>query len=169
MSERITSAWTKTTAEAFGDNEKVRLGRAGELAVLHEVSSWEGWEVLDHEQDYNLQLQGVDISIKKPTWQRFYTVDVKTGGSYLDSYGTIAVDVTEDGWLFNSKKTSDRIWHVNLNTGWMAWYDRKDMIKHIRENVKPGKSPYLIKTSLKLPFVYRRKLKEIDTRYYANS
>ena len=161
MSDRLTSAWTSTTAEAFGDTPAVRLGREGELAVLNEVKSWDGWEALDHEQDQKLQVQGIDISVKKSTWQRFYTVDVKTGGSYLDFYGTIVIDVNEDGWLFNPKKTSDRVWHVNLDTGWMAWYDRKDMIKHIRENVKPGKNPYLIKTSLRLPFVYRRKLNNV--------
>lgn len=158
MSERLTTAWTKTTAEAFGDNPNVQLGREGELAVLKEVSSWVGWQVLDHEEDYSLQLSGVDISVKKESWSRFYTVDVKTGRSYLDEYGTIKIDTKPDGWLFSPKKTSDRVWHVNLDTGWMAWYDRKDMIKYINENIQSGQDQFNIAARIKVPCVYRRKL-----------
>ena len=162
MGDRITSKWTASTIEAFGDNPNVRLGRAGEEAVLNEVKSWAGWETLDHEEDYALQLQGIDISVKKDTWSRFYTVDVKTGRSYLDEYGTIKLDLTESGWLLNPKKTSDRVWHVNLDTGWMAWYDRKDMIKYVKENVDARLDQFNIPPKLKVPCVYRRKLTETN-------
>ena len=164
MGDRITSKWTANTIEAFGDNPNVRLGRAGEVAVLTEVNSWPGWEALDHEESYELQLQGIDISVKKESWSRFYTVDVKTGRSYLDEYGTIKLDLAEDGWLMSPKKTSDRVWHVNLDTGWMAWYDRKDMIKYIKSTVEPGIDKLAIPPKNKLPFVYRRNLYHSNPR-----
>ena len=159
MTDRLTSAWTKTAEEAFGNSGK--MGREGELTVLKEVESW-GWEVEDHEEDKALQVQGIDISIKKPTWNRFYTVDVKTGKSYLSEYGVMKVDITPNGWLFSEKKTSDRIWHLNVETGWMAWYDRQDMKKHIesiKETLDPSATYYSFNPSNKQPFIFRAKIK----------
>lgn len=163
MGDRITSKWTSNTIEAFGDTPSVRLGRAGEVAVLNEVKSWPGWQALDHEESYDLQLQGIDISVKKDSWSRFYTVDIKTGNSYLDKFGNIKIDVTPDGWLFSKKKTSDRIWHVNLDTGWMAWYDRNDMKKFIEEHMSNVEGELSLPVKFKAAFIYRRKLSIIPT------
>lgn len=164
MSERLTTAWTPDLIGAFGNNPTVIMGREGELTVLKEVASWKEFEVLDHEQDKEKQLQGIDISIKKSNWSRFYTVDVKTGRSYLDEYGTIKINATKDGWLFNKNKTSDRIWHVNLNTKWMAWYDRKQMQEFVRgetgilEN-NAEESHCIISNKARLSFITRGKFK----------
>lgn len=162
MSERQTSLWTETTEEAFGKTPEVELGRKGELLVFNEVLSWgNGWEALDHEQDQKLQVQGIDLSIKKPTWKRFYTVDVKTGKSYLNEYGNIVIDLKPDGWLLNPQKTSDRIWHVNVDTGWMAWYDRNDMKKYIQTIPEQigDKTWYSISPKSTPDFVFRQKVK----------
>lgn len=162
MSERLTSAWTPDLVGAFGNNPNVLMGRNGELAVLNEVASWNDFEVIDHEQDKALQLKGIDISIKKSTWSRFYTVDVKTGRSYLDQYGTIRIDLTEDGWLFNPSKTSDRVWHVNLDTGWMAWYDRIEMKAFIQHSRIKETTPHGFDIPVRdksASFITRRKMK----------
>lgn len=126
---RLINHWGASLFDAFGEvGKKARLG---EQFVMEAVKSW-GWLVEDHESDIELQKAGHDISIKNPEkWSRFYSVDVKTNMDYV---GTFFVESNEDGWLFNPKKTSDRIWHVNVETGWMAWYGRENMIKYIEQH-----------------------------------
>lgn len=129
MTDRLVQHWTETLEEAYGEAGK--RGRDGEL-MLREALDKIGYETIDHESDFALQKAGIDISIKKPEWARFYTIDVKTGNSYIDMYGTIKIDLSRDGWLYNKSKKSDRIWHVNPDTGWSAFYDRKQMIAYIK-------------------------------------
>lgn len=129
MSDRLVQHWTPTLEEAYGPSG--RKGREGELLLLEALAA-AGFLTIDHESDFKLQKAGIDISVKKPSWARYYTVDVKTGNSYIDDYGTLKIDMCREGWLYNSTKTSDRIWHVNLNTGWSAFYDRKEMILYIK-------------------------------------
>lgn len=130
---RLTPKWTATTEEAFGSSGK--KGRVGELFVINTIRSW-GWEVIDTESEKSLQLQGVDIIIKKPTWQNYYSVDVKNN---MTDDGSFFIETAPDGWLFNKNKRSDRIWHCNPDTGWMAWYDRQRMqsflITHRKFNI----------------------------------
>ena len=82
----------------------------------------------------------------------------------MDEYGTIKINATKDGWLFNKNKTSDRIWHVNLNTKWMAWYDRKQMQEFVRgetgilEN-NAEESHCIISNKARLSFITRGKFK----------
>jgi hypothetical protein len=45
--------------------------------------------------------------------------------------GSFLVETSKNGWLFDERKTSDRIWHCNTKTGQMAWYDRQKMKKYI--------------------------------------
>lgn len=129
MTERLVQHWTPTLEEAYGPAGKI--GRDGELLLLEALNK-AGFQTIDHESDFNLQKAGIDISIKKPEWARYYTVDVKTGNSFINKYGTLKIDLSRDGWLYNKSKTSDRVWHVNLVTGWSAFYDRKQMIAHIK-------------------------------------
>lgn len=124
-SGRLTNEWTDTLEEAFGANGS--KGRDGELFVIDAVCSW-GWLVKDNETDYQEQVAGQDIWIKKPTWSNYYSVDVKAN---LDKYGNFYVVPKE--WL-NPKKRNHRFWHVNVDTGWMAWYDRIDMQEYIKSN-----------------------------------
>jgi hypothetical protein len=151
MSERLTPHWTNTLEEAFGTSGK--RGREGELFLKQVIESW-GWEVIDNEEDKDLQVSGKDLLIKNPNWANFYSVDVKNN---LDNYGSFYVDLSEKGWLFNPKKKSDRIWHVNTTTGWMSWYGRKEMQEYAR--TKYGVKEELIKITVhdKIPFVTRRK------------
>ena len=125
MSDRLTSEWTQTAEEAFGQSGA--KGRTGELFVKEAILSW-GWEVQDNESDYDQQVAGQDLWIKAPTWKNFYSIDVKTN---MGEHGAFPV-ITEQ-WM-NPKKLNDRFWHVNVDTGWMAWYSREDMQHYIMKN-----------------------------------
>ena len=151
MSERLTPKWTDTLEEAFGASGA--RGREGELFLKKVIEGW-GWEVIDNEEDKELQISGKDLMIKNPKWASFYSVDVKNN---LDDRGSFYVDLSEKGWLFNPKKTSDRIWHVNPQTGWMCWYGRKEMQEYMKK--KYGIKEELIKVTVydKIPFITRRK------------
>lgn len=154
MSERLTPRWTNTLEEAFGKQGK--RGRDGELFLKQVIESW-GWEVIDNEEDKDLQVSGKDLLIKSPSWVNYYSVDVKAN---LDNYGSFYVDLSEKGWLFNSKKKSDRIWHVNPTTGWMCWYGRKEMQNYMKNT--HGIKEELIKITVhdKIPFLARRKYEQ---------
>lgn len=149
MSERLTNKWTSTLEEAYGENGK--RGREGELFVKEAILSW-GWEVKDNEEDYKQQVSGQDLLIRKPTWQNFYSIDVKNN---LTKFGSFAVDTNENGWLFKPIKTSHRIWHVNTETGWMAWYGREEMQVYIKENKLYNTGLVNIAVKDKLPFISR--------------
>lgn len=142
MSDRLTDKWTPTLEEAFGETGK--RGAEGELWLAKVIGEQWGWEVQTFDDDYKRQVQGHDLAIRKPSWANFYTVDVKNN---LDDYGSFCVETSAKGWLFNPKKTNDRVWHVNPRTGWMAWYGREDMIHAVRRlglydtellRIKPG-------------------------------
>lgn len=113
--------------EKFGSRGEKGL-RAEEF-VRETIRSW-GWDVIDHNDDMNMQRKGCDLSIRKPTWYNFYTVDVKGN---MNSDGSFFVETGKDGWLRNPVKCSHRIWHCNVDTGWMAWYSREDMFKYIKK------------------------------------
>jgi len=149
---RLTGEWTETLEEAYGD--RGAYGRAGELFVKKVIESW-GWEVKDNESNFKEQVAGIDLWIKKPTWAHFYSIDVKAN---MGPLGTFYVDTNRNGWLFSKKKTSDRIWHVNVDTGWMAWYGRREMQHYLTNDlniVDAGMHP--IHASQKIPFITRSK------------
>jgi hypothetical protein len=116
MSERLTNKWTGTLDEAFGASGT--KGRLGEEFMAKVFESW-GWEYKRNESDYKSQIEGKDIEFKKPEWAKFYTGDVKNN---MDIYGNFYV---HKDWLFNVK--CDRIFHVNPETGWIAWYGVQEM------------------------------------------
>ena len=121
-STRLTPQWTPTLEEAFGASGA--KGREGELFVKEAVESW-GWDVIDNEASYEEQVAGQDLWIKKPTWHNHYSIDVKNN---MNDFGAFYVDPVE--WMKPEKK-NHRFWHVNIETGWMAWYGREDMQNYI--------------------------------------
>lgn len=151
MSERLTQEWTPTAAEAFGASGT--LGDEGEEFLSEVLKSW-GWTCELHSSSFSHQVRGVDVTFRKPSWSNSYTADIKTNH---DEYGNFFVETDDDGWLFNPKKDSDRIWHVNKDTGWMAWYNRNEMKAYIESNQL--RNTGLCKLTMKddLPFVTRRR------------
>lgn len=151
MSERLTKEWTPTLAEAFGESGD--KGEKGELFVKAVMESW-GWEVKHHKEDFQKQISGQDLEFKSPRWYSWYTADVKHN---LDDYGSFYVETEDNGWLFNDRKVSHRIWHCNENTGWMAWYDREAMKKYIIDSGFKNTGGLKIDVKMKLDFITRKK------------
>lgn len=134
MSDRVTSKWTETTTEAFGNTPEVRKGLVAEQ-MYYEWASKVYDDVKDHSKDKSNQVKGFDFSIWKKTWKNYYGVDVK-GNMYAN--GSFYVENQSFGWLRNPKKKSDRIVHICPETGWAIEYDRKKMIEHIDSNNLTG-------------------------------
>lgn len=121
-------AWYQTCEEKFG--ESGRKGDLGEQFVIDTLTKW-GWEVVHHQVPIDKQAAGVDIEFRSPNWEHFYSADVKAN---INDRGSFYVEIDSHGWLYNTKKTSHRIWHCNPRTGQMAWYDREDMKRFIASN-----------------------------------
>lgn len=140
---RITSSWTKTTEEAFGQLGK--HGREAELFVKQCIEQL-GWTCVDCEQDRALQIAGIDLIVNGK-----YTVDVKAN---LNDNGTYFVEATQTGWLFDHKKTSNIIIHVNVEKRQMYMYNREQMKQWIKSN-RHLRGTKLIPLNVKdqLPFV----------------
>lgn len=126
---RITNKWTDTLEGAFGNTEQIKKAVQGEqLWEQFAIRTYD--EVINHSKDKNKQIQGADFSIKKDSWSRYYTVDVKSNMKY----GHFYIENTANGWLRNPKKTTDRIVHVDVSNGYICEYDRKDMIRYLDSN-----------------------------------
>lgn len=116
---RLTSRWTETAAEAFG--ESGAKGEAGER-WLAEVLRARGCHVATFGCDYQMQVAGIDMIVDDRI-----QIDVKNNLKQNQFY----VEATRTGWLFNPKKTSDTICHVNPKTGQTVCYERAKMQKHL--------------------------------------
>lgn len=123
MGNRLTDEWTETAAEAFGDTGK--RGRDGELFVKGYLESL-GFNVIDNEGDYETQVSGQDLIFTIN--DKHHSVDVK---SNLTDNNVFYVEIEPTGWLFNSRKTSNLICHVNPRKGNMFWYSRANMKSYI--------------------------------------
>lgn len=115
---RITDQWTDTLDEAFGATGT--KGRLGEEFLLRVFEKW-GWVTKYYPEDKQKQLAGIDIEFKKPRWDNFYSCDCKNN---MTEFGTVYVHAD---WLFKIK--SDRVFHVNPDTGWVMWYSVDEMRK----------------------------------------
>ena len=81
MSDRITSKWTKTVFEAFGNKPNVYKGvKAEELIYnyLKRVYNKVTWFHDNREK----QIKGIDFEFKKDSWKYSYTADVKGNMRY---------------------------------------------------------------------------------------
>lgn len=143
MSDRLTNRWTETADEAFGPSGT--KGREGEEFLAKVFENW-GWEYDTHQSDRKKQLDGIDISFKKPEWANFYTADVKNN---LDEYGNFYV---HKNWLFKVK--CNRIFHVNPKTGWIVWYD----VNTMRESYDSSLEYMKFTAKTRLPFMKTTKV-----------
>lgn len=95
-----------------------------------------------------------DIEIRKPEWRNYYSIVVKK--NMLDS-DQFFIDTDSNGWLFNGN--SHRIWHCNVKTGHMAWYDREAMKQFIRKQNLVDKGLICVEPSFQASFLSRRPIK----------
>lgn len=149
--DRLTKEWTDTLVEAYG--ERGQKGEDGELFVKEALLSW-GWLVKHYMKEYDKQLAGIDLEFKSLKWANWYTADVKNN---MDDYGSFYVDTSDNGWLFSKTKKSDRIWHCNDKTGWMAWYGRQEMKDYLKKNSLVNSGSLKIEAHTKLNFITRKK------------
>ena len=86
------------------------------------------YTVSDYRKDLIIQGQGIDFGIRRPEWNREYTLDVKNN-LYLDSsYYAFKIEIqsgTEAGWFFTSK--ADRIYHTNAYSGRYLYYNLNEL------------------------------------------
>lgn len=154
MSERRTKRWTANAEGAFGATGA--KGDRGEAFMCKVFESW-NWEFEHFPSSFSEQAKGVDFSFRDPSWSNSYTADIKAN---LNQYGEFFVETDDTGWLFNPKKVSDRIWHVNPETGWMAWYSRSDMKRYVQSKKLRNTGLLSVQVRDKLDFISRRKYNE---------
>ena len=122
MSKRL----TKSLEEKYG--AKGKKGRDGEL-FFKKFYERKGYILYDKNDNVFAQVSGVDFIIKTP--DEAYTVDVKCNVKYPSE---IAVEINNNGWLFNPKKISTFISHVSPENGMLLTYRRSRMQKFIEDN-----------------------------------
>lgn len=121
MSDRLTTRWTETAEEAFG--ESGAKGRAGELLILN-ILQEQSIPAIDLEEDRHKQVRGLDIQTEN------YSLDVKTNLHR----GTFFIEVDPLGWLFHHSKISDIIVHIDPDTKEIVWYRREVAKSKLRIN-----------------------------------
>lgn len=122
MSNRLTPNWTKHVQQAYGQTGVKGFNGETWLATLLKEK---GYDVTIHEDNKQLQLQGIDITVDRNDLPKPITIDVKAN---IKQDGTFFIETSKKGWLLNPKKTSNLIWHVDPTTGWTARYSRKTMV-----------------------------------------
>lgn len=120
MSQRKTKEWTAKTEGAYGLSGAI--GRRGELLFTSIINSKSNFTVIDYEQDYQMQVAGVDVVVNG------HTIDVKAN---LHN-GVFHIERGLAGWLFNANKTSDVIVHIDLDSSDIVWYLRDEARKSVR-------------------------------------
>lgn len=127
MSERKIKHWGKNAGEAFGRTGY--KGMKGERWFADYYSN-KGYAVELYESSREAQLAGIDVIITSQDGNVF-SIDVKNN---LKNNNSFYVEIQNDGWLFNSKYRNEYVSHVNVHTGIIATYGRKQMQNYILEH-----------------------------------
>lgn len=125
MSERLTPEWTETAAQAYGET-----GQKGDLGEQFFKEWLEGrGHTARLTPDHESQVQGIDIEIYVDGKSLHTTADIKNN---LNASGSFAVETADSGWLFQERKTSWLIVHVNPAKNQVVVYPRR-LMKHYIE------------------------------------
>ena len=142
---RITNEWTKTTTEAFGDNEATRKGNRAEETILEHFQKIYDF-AYRNEDIKNLQIAGKDITFGKDSWSRPYNVDVK--GTDMSDY-SFSVDIPK---IMKETTSTDRWLHYDEKSKFYAMYDINDMKKYLKDKGLTDKPfTYISTTKAKRP------------------
>lgn len=122
----MSKKFKKTLEEKYGKSGK--KGSEGE-EFFRRFYEAKGYIVIHNDDDVVLQSRGIDFCID--TGKGLYSVDVKNN---LTEYNTIYVECLPDGWLFNPKKKSEFISHVNPLSQVIVTYRRIKMQMYLQEH-----------------------------------
>lgn len=121
MSKRITPRWTKTTKEAYGDNQYTDKGlQAEKLIYEYLLRTYES--VKWNESNRKKQVEGIDFEFKKDVWANYYSADVK--GNLNGRHFYVYPEEIRN-------KKNHRMIHVDINTGFAVEYDRESMLRYL--------------------------------------
>jgi genome maintenance exonuclease 1 len=121
MNDRITTKWTESVVEAFGDKPNVNKGVKAEK-LIHSYLKNIYNEVKWFHNKRDKQLRGIDFEFKKDSWKNSYTADVK--GNLQNGRFFVYLDEIRN-------KVNHRMIHVDTDTGWAVEYDRVSMINYL--------------------------------------
>lgn len=141
----MSKKFNKTLEEKYGLSGK--KGEAGET-FFREFFEAKGYIVTHYVDDAVFQIKGIDFVLD--TGRGLYTVDVKNN---LTEYNTIYVECLPDGWLFNPKKKSEFISHVNTEIGLVVSYRRTTMQNYLRKQFHDYQDEVICLPISMLPFV----------------
>ena len=124
----MSKKFKKSLEEKYGVSGK--KGQEGEdfFRLFYETK---GYIVIHNDDDVVLQSKGIDFCIE--TNKGFFTIDVKNN---LTDDKKIYVECKSDGWLFNPKKKSDFISHVNPSIKTVVTYRRIRMQEYLNKYFK---------------------------------
>ena len=124
----MSKKFTKSLEEKYGLRGK--KGRKGEL-FFKDFYERKGYIVHDKNDSIFLQTAGIDFIIE--SHGNKYTVDVKCNLKVEEEDLFVVVEIQSNGWLFNKRKTSQYISHVNVDYQILVTYNRKKMQSYIME------------------------------------
>jgi hypothetical protein len=123
LTDRITSEWTDTLAEAFGNTHSIANAViAEEMYYQFAIRTYADVQYMP--SDRSFQTRGIDLLVKQASWPRFYAVDVKANMHGIKFW----IDNRESGWLRNPQKRTDIIVHIDVDSKHALQYTRQDMI-----------------------------------------
>ena len=143
----MSKKFKKTLEEKYG--LKGEKGRDGEL-FFSNFYTRKGYIVHDNYDDINLQTSGVDFVLE--TQKGVFTVDVKNNLIVNKDNLEVIVEVLPDGWLFDPKKISVFISHVNPTYKVIATYRRIKMQQFLEYNYWDYRSSIMYLPTSMLPF-----------------
>lgn len=143
----MSKKFKKTLEEKYGI--KGEKGRDGEL-FFSNFYKRKGYTIQDNYDDVNLQTSGVDFVLKTP--KGVFTVDVKNNLIVNKDSLEVVVEIIPDGWLFDPKKISNFISHVNTTFKVIATYRRTKMQQFLEYNYWDYRSNIIYLPTSMLPF-----------------
>jgi hypothetical protein len=141
----LSKKFNKTLEEKYGLSGK--KGEAGET-FFKEFYEAKGYIVTHYDDDAVYQIKGIDFVLD--TGDNLYTVDVKNN---LTTSRTIYVECQSKGWLFNPKKKSEFISHVNPEMGLVVSYRRTTMKNFLKKQFHDYQEEVICLPISMLPFV----------------
>lgn len=128
---------TLTLEQKFG-KDGLRGAKGEQLFYDYAIRTYD--EVYWYQDDMKEQVKGVDFKFKKSSWRFLYSADIKANlkGRYTNNKyeGKFVVEGSKNGWLKNSKKTSNRIIHIDVENKYYLEYSRDVMKAYLASTNK---------------------------------